>query len=119
MADLSWSSSGLEVFTAADFSQERLQRPGMYVVCFGAAWCPVTRRFMPKFAAEAGKLPGTLAIADITELNSPLWDTFRIKISPSILVFRDGGLVTRADGRRMLGITRAKLTELEHSLRAT
>jgi len=90
----------------------------VYVVCFGATWCPPTRRFIPKLVAERGKLPGTLAIADITDLKDPLWDTFRIKITPSIVVFRDGVVQMRVDGKRIFGITGSALTRLEQALQA-
>jgi len=118
MAESSWTSYELEVLHTDDFSGQRLNRPGVYVVCFGATWCPITRRFMPKFVAERGKLPETLAIADITDVEDPLWETFRIKITPTILVFRDGVEQLRVDGRRFLGIKKSDLTKLERDLEA-
>jgi thioredoxin-like negative regulator of GroEL len=113
-----WESIGLEVVNREDFSGERLNRSGTYVVCFGAHWCSVTRRFMPKFVERKGQWPGTLAIADITEKGSPLWDVFRIRISPSILVFQDGMVVARVDGRRMIGIHDSAMEKLGHQLAA-
>jgi thioredoxin-like negative regulator of GroEL len=77
------------------------------VVCFGAEWCPYARRFVPKFADRRGAIAGTFALADITDLKDPLWDTFRIRVTPSVVVFQDGVEVARLDGRRFLGITDA------------
>ena len=114
-----WASTGLEVLGASDFPSGRLNRPGTYVVCFGATWCPVTRRFMPKFVAERRVLPGTLAIADITAMDDPLWDLFRVRITPSIVVFQDGVERLRLDGRRFLGISGSALAKLERSLAAS
>lgn len=116
MVDAPWSSSGLEVLGTKDFSGEHLNRPGTFVVCFGAEWCPPTRRFVPKFVARKGAIPGVLAIADITDLKSPLWDTFRIRITPSIIVFRDGAAWMRLDGRRFVAITASALARFEHDL---
>jgi thiol-disulfide isomerase/thioredoxin len=113
VSDRSWSSTGLEILREPDFSGTHLNRAGVYVVCFGATWCPPTRRFMPKFVAGKGKLGGTLAIADITDLKSPLWETFRIRITPSVLVFRDGEVERRLDGRRFVGLTSSSLAQLE------
>lgn len=113
MVERSWESTGLEILREKDFSGDRLNRPGVYVVCFGATWCPVTRRFIPRFVAEKSRLGGTLAIADITDTNGPLWDTFRIRITPSILVFREGKVHLRVDGRRFLGIVSSELSRLE------
>jgi thioredoxin-like negative regulator of GroEL len=111
-----WASTGLEILSATDFSAGRLRRTGTYVVCFGAGWCHPTRQFMPKFVALKGGLPASLAIADITELESPLWDDFQIRITPSIIVFRDGAIVSRLDGRRFVGITQSALAKLQDSL---
>jgi thioredoxin-like negative regulator of GroEL len=117
MTDAPWASSGIEVLRTKDFLAQRLNRTGTYVVCFAAEWCPVTRRFMPKFVARKDALDGTLAIADITDTNDPLWDDFRIRITPSIVVFRDGMERTRIDGRRFIGITHSKMGRLEEGLR--
>ncbi len=111
-----WAGTGLEILGEQDFTGTHLNRVGVRVVCFGAAWCPVTRRFIPRFVEARGKIGGTLAIADITELDSPLWDTFRIRITPSIIVFRDGEAHTRVDGRRFIGITRSALAKLGPSI---
>ena len=96
-----------------DFPHARLNRLGTVVVCFGATWCGITRRFMPKFVALKTKLSAPLAIADISDQRGPLWDTFRIRITPSIIVFHDGLELLRIDGRRFFGITRSDLAELE------
>ena len=67
---------------------------------------------MPKFVARNGRLPATVAIADITDWDDPLWDSFRIKITPTVLAFRDGSPVGRFDGRRMLGLGESHLDRL-------
>ena len=113
-----WGTTGLEILAPGDFSQGQLKRSGVYVVCFGAEWCPVTRRFMPKFLALRGRLHGALAIADITDLQNPLWDDFRIRITPSIIVFRDGTQLLRLDGKRFFGLRDADLAKLESGLAA-
>jgi thioredoxin-like negative regulator of GroEL len=108
----SWEGLGVEVLHTSDFVGTQLKREGTYAVCFGATWCPPTRAFVPKFVARAGRLPATLAIADITDWDDPLWDSFRIKISPTMVAFQDGGPVGRFDGRRMLGLGESHLDEL-------
>jgi hypothetical protein len=113
-----WAGTGLEVLRNTDFRDGKLSRGGTYAVCFSAAWCPVTRRFMPHFIALKNSLPATFAIADITELDDPLWDDFRIRITPSIIVFREGSVLYRVDGRRILGIANSALTKLQQSLSA-
>jgi thioredoxin-like negative regulator of GroEL len=116
MTETPWASTGLEVLGKKDFQDRRLNRPGTYVVCFAAPWCPHTRRFMPRFVARKDALPATLAIADITDTENPLWDDFRIRITPSIVVFRDGVEQSRIDGRRFIGITTSNMAKLEEAL---
>jgi hypothetical protein len=99
----------MEVLGSADFDGERIRRPGRYVVTFGAEWCPWTRRFVPKFLARTKGMHATPAIADITEMTNPLWDTFRIKITPTIVCFIDGSAVYRANGHRLIGIREREL----------
>jgi len=113
-----WEDTGLEVLRTGDFEGTHLQRAGTYAVCFGATWCPPTRGFVPKFVARDGKLPARLAMADITDVDDPLWDTFRIKITPTMVVFRDGAPVARFDGRRFIGLRNADLERLSEFLRA-
>jgi hypothetical protein len=110
-----WSSTGLEVLLTADFPAGRLDRPGTYVVCFAAEWCPVTRRFMSRYVPLKAVLSVQVAIADITNRDDPLWDVFQVRITPSIIVFRDGTLVQRFDGRRFLGVTNGDLTTLREA----
>ena len=112
----SWESTGLEVLRTGDFEGTRLKRPGVYAVCFGATWCPPTRKFVPKFVARSGHAPAKFAMADITEWEDPLWDSFQIAITPTMAIFRDGELVARFDGRRMVGLRESDLDKLATEL---
>jgi Thioredoxin len=111
-----WESTGLEVLRTGDFDGTRLKREGRYAVCFGATWCPPTRGFVPKFVARSGHLPAQLAMADITDLDDPLWDTFQIRITPTIVIFREGIPSARLDGRRVIGLRNADLDRLAEML---
>jgi hypothetical protein len=118
VATRGWEGAGLEVLRTADFDAGRLQRPGTYAVCFGATWCRPTRGFVPKFAARRATLPAHLAIADITAWKDPLWVSFQIKITPTIVVFHDGTVVGRLDGRRFVGLRDQDLDRLSELLAA-
>ena len=117
-APRSWGGLGVEVLRATDFDGTRLRRDGLYAVCFGATWCPPTRGFVPKFVARTGQVPATLAIADITDLHEPLWDTFDVKITPTLVVFQNGQTVGRFDGRRFVGLREKELDQLGVLLRS-
>ncbi len=76
----------------------RLARSGTWLVAFLADWCPFSREFAPRFV-ELAASGLSIARADLTSMSSPLWDEFSIDVVPSVLVFRDGRVLHRADGR--------------------
>ena len=112
MVKRTWENTGLEVLSANDFADTRLNRNGTYVVCFGATWCRPTRGFVPKLVARNGRLPAHLAIADITDWDDPLWDSFHIRITPTMIVFREGAVVGRFDGRRFFALRESDLDQV-------
>lgn len=93
----------IERIGAQAFDGQRLRRNGIWAIAFLADWCPFCRSFVPSFAALKGGDFG-LAIADVTDDESPLWERFEIEVVPSVIVFRDGVPVFRADGRFMEGL---------------
>ncbi len=111
-----WASFGLEVLRATDFDRNRLRRAGTYAVCFGATWCPPTQGFVPKFVRQPRTDGVTYAIGDITEMESPLWDDLSIEITPTLIVFRDGGEIARFPGRPGSGLGEADLSALARTL---
>jgi thioredoxin 1 len=94
----------LERLGAADFDGVRLRRSGTWGVGFLAEWCPFCRSFEPKFEGLAGTTPAHLAIADVTDEESPLWERFSVEVVPTVIVFRDGEATFRRDGRLGRGL---------------
>jgi thioredoxin 1 len=82
----------------SDFNGKRLKKSGTVAVLFAAEWCPFCRRFSPIFeSALAGKGMPT-ALADLSDLGNPLWETFDIQVVPTVMVFKDGQLIHRLNG---------------------
>ncbi len=90
----------LESIGPEAFNGPRLARPGTWAVGFLADWCPFCRDFEPTFAALAAQPGLSLLVADLTDVESPLWDLFRIEVVPSVIVFRDGEAVFRSTAGR-------------------
>jgi thiol-disulfide isomerase/thioredoxin len=108
----------MEVLGSADFDGPSLRRTGVWVVNFSADWCPFCVEFLPTFRA-LGSEPGLqLAVADLTGLDSPLWDRFHIAVAPTLIGFRDGVAVARQDGRLGEGLDAHDLARLLTDLRA-
>jgi thioredoxin 1 len=85
------------------FEGPRLRRSGTWAIGFFADWCPFCTEFAPSFSNLQGGGFG-VAVADLTDEASPLWDRFEIEVVPSVVVFREGVPVFRADGRFMEGL---------------
>jgi thioredoxin 1 len=88
----------MERLAPDDFDGDRLRRPGRYLVCFVATWCPFCRAFEPRFSARGSRLGATGAFADVSDEESPLWERFHLDAIPTLVAFEDGAPVGRIDG---------------------
>ena len=105
----------LERLDPAAFSGPRLLRGGTWAVAFLAEWCPFCRQFSPAFATLALDHV-RLAVGDVTSDASPLWELFGIEVIPTVLVFRDGAMVRRFDGRPSEGLGPSDLEQIRAAL---
>jgi thioredoxin len=83
---------------AEAFDGHRLRRTGTWVVAFLADWCPFCRAFEPQFEELAARSGPSLLIADVSDESSPLWERFGLDVVPTVVVFRAGEPMFRADG---------------------
>lgn len=108
----------MDILGPEDFDQSGLRRPGMWVVDFSADWCPFCQEFLPKFASLDGDGDFRLAIGDLTDVESSLWDRFDLRVTPTLIVFCDGVPVFRRDGRPGEGLDEGDLRTLLAALPA-
>lgn len=101
------------------FEGERLLRSGTWAVDFSADWCPFCRAFLRPFEEWTGRQKLRALLADLTNLETPLWETFAIDIVPTLLVFRDGELLARADGVGGEGLGPTDLARIERAVAAS
>ncbi len=89
-----------------------MKRTDTVSVLFGASWCPFCRMFNPVFesAMKEKGLPG--ASVDLSDLDHPLWETFAIRVVPTVIVFKTGRPVFRKDGILGRGLSRKDMTEV-------
>lgn len=99
-----------------DFQGNRLLRPGTWVVAFLADWCPFCRDFAPKIFGAGGQ-GYQIAGANVSEPDSLLWDVFGIEVIPTVIVFRNGSVVFRADGRFGEGLNEHDVEEIVRAAR--
>jgi len=79
------------------------EHKGKSIVIFSADWCPYCLSFFNNWE-EYGNIESVF-IADITDVDSGLWDTFDINVVPTMAIFKEGNLEKRWDGILGQGIT--------------
>jgi thioredoxin-like negative regulator of GroEL len=82
----------------SDFDGRRLKKPGTWVVLFAAEWCPFCRKFSPVFNSSLAQKKMPTVLADLSDYENPLWETFDVQVVPTVMVFSEGGLAYRMDG---------------------
>lgn len=96
----------------ADFNGKRLKKTGTLAVLFAAEWCPFCRRFSPVFESALDQKGMPRAVADLSDLENPLWETFDIDVVPTVMVFKEGEVVYRKDGVLGQGLTEDVMSEV-------
>ncbi|MCI4324086.1 MAG: thioredoxin family protein [Thermoplasmata archaeon] len=101
------------------FAGDRLDRAGTWVVAFVADWCPFCDEFLPRYTARRPPVGARLALADLTDVESPLWDRFRVDVIPTVLIFEDGREIARKDGVLGVGLGDPELDSVLRSVPAS
>ena len=84
-------------------SGELITHKSKLIIIFSADWCPYCISFFNNWA-EYSKVDNVL-IADITDVESRLWDDFSIEVVPTMVAFDNGIPVKRWDGQLQRGLT--------------
>ncbi len=85
------------------------------VALFTAQWCGFCLRFLPTFRRAQAEGVRFVEV-DISDYDDPLWDVYRIEVVPTLIVFHQGKVAARADGRYMRGLDDA---DMERMLQAS
>ncbi len=102
-------------FKIDDFNGTKLLDSRRILAVFYGGWCPFCRDFIRLFeTVMKGKSDPLGATIDISDMNNPLWEVFRVDIVPTLVGFENGEVVVRKDGVAGVGLTGA---ELDNALR--
>lgn len=73
---------------------------------FYASWCPYCTPFVPVFdEAVAGFESDAALHVLLDDYDNPLWDEYGIGAVPTIILFEDGKVLSRLDGKLGKGVS--------------
>ncbi|MCW4003397.1 MAG: thioredoxin family protein [Candidatus Bathyarchaeota archaeon] len=94
----------IEVDNAQGLNAE-LKRNRRVLVLFYASWCPYCMSFVPVFGNHvSGFSKGTVLHVLLDDYDNPLWDDYSIGAVPTIILFEDGKVLSRLDGKLGAGL---------------
>ena len=100
-----------QVTTPDEFQEAVVDAEGPVLALFHAVWCGYCQDFLPHFRGrDAGSIKKVEV--DLSEEINPLWDTYRIDVVPTLILFEGGNVLGRANGILGEGLTEANLEDL-------
>lgn len=87
---------------------------GRTVVMFALSTCPYCAAFKPVFDAFAKKKKEGFSFLRvfIDDYDCPLWEKYHIEVTPTVLLFEKGKIVSRLDGRPGEGLNAKDLEKI-------
>jgi thioredoxin 1 len=102
----------IEVTNKPDL-EEQLKKSKKVLALFYSSWCPFCRRFLPVFDKNCAKHGVNLALrVKVDDDDNPLWEEYSVEAVPTIILFEEGKVCKRLDGRFGYGLSEKQLEEL-------
>ncbi len=94
----------LKVYTKVDLDLE-LKKNKKVLALFYATWCPYCRGFVGFFDERAVNLGfDRILHVLLDDYDNPLWDDYSVVAVPTVIVFEEGKVNSRLDGRLGRGL---------------
>jgi thioredoxin 1 len=102
-----------EWLTKKDFL-DLSESPAPQMVLFAANWCGYCSRFLGIVRGREAEAGIRMNVVDVDDPDESLWDDFRIKLVPTLVVFKSGEQIFRRDAIPGIGL---RSQDLEDAVR--
>jgi thioredoxin-like negative regulator of GroEL len=93
-----------------DSLDAELKKNSHVLALFYSSWCPYCVRFVPIFNQQTANMPnGSVVHVLLDDYDDPMWDDFSIGAVPTIILFKDGIVSKRLDGKFGSGLNEKQL----------
>lgn len=100
-----------EVNNQNDLSLE-IEKNKKVLALFYATWCPYCQSFVKSFDRNIANYQFDLVIrVNMDDYDSPLWDDYSVEAVPTVILFENGKISNRLDGRSGVGLNERQLKE--------
>ena len=95
----------IKISNKQDIDSE-LKKNKNVLALFYSSWCPYCTRFVPTFDKKVASL-GVKNVIHVLldDYENPLWDDYDIPAVPTIILFEDGKVYKRLDGKLGTGLS--------------
>jgi len=92
--------------------ESQLKKNKQALALFYASWCPYCRSFIAVFDKNAGKRGFDWALrVKVDGHANPLWEEYSLKAVPTVILFYEGKVCRRLDGRLGEGLSEKQFKE--------
>ncbi len=109
----------IKVYNREDLKDE-FKKSKTVLAIFYSSWCPYCIRFVPIFDKEVtGHGFENVIHVLLDDNDNILWDDYAIEAVPTVILFEDGEVCSRLDGRLGVGLKENQLTEWIKKLKSS
>ncbi len=86
--------------------------PDAKIILFAAKWCGYCARFLGTAKDFKPSSDAQLFLIDADDPDESLWDDYKLRLVPTLIIFQSGKQLFRKDGMSGIGLRSSDLTEV-------